>query len=146
MNPILRPGILFSIQFRNSIRFPLSGLFYVVPLAIALAAQPALLQGTTGPLVLGTLALAIYYQVSMYFGSEVGWGAIALLAKRLTEHDLTPVAEAQVDARLAAQLTKGQFGFVLGALRNAHTDLRAMVMPVRVIGHQRRRGSVRAPS
>ena len=39
MNPILMPGILFSIQFRNSIRFPLSGVFYVVPLAIALAAR-----------------------------------------------------------------------------------------------------------
>jgi methyl-accepting chemotaxis protein len=131
MNPILRPGILFSIQFRNSIRFPLSGVFYVVPLAIALAAQPALLEGTTGLLVLGTLALAIYYQVSMYFGSEVGWAAISLYAKRLTEHDLTPVPEARVDERLAAQMTKGQFGFVLGALRSAHSDLRDMVSPVR---------------
>jgi len=131
MNPILRPGILFSIQFRNSIRFPLSGVFYVVPLAIALAAQPALLEGTTGLLVLGTLVLAIYYQVSMYFGSEVGWSAISLYAKRLTEHDLTPVPEARVDERLAAQMTKGQFGFVLGALRSAHSDLREMVSPVR---------------
>jgi len=131
MNPILRPGILFSIQFRNSIRFPLSGVFYVVPIAIALAAQPALLEGTTGLLVLGTLALAIYYQVSMYFGSEVGWAAISQYAKRLTEHDLTPVPELKVDERLAAQMTKGQFGFVLGALRSAHSDLREMVSPVR---------------
>ena len=131
MNPILRPGILFSIQFRNSIRFPLSGVFYVVPLAIALAAQPALLDGTIGVLILGALALAVYYQVSMYFGSEVGWAAISLLAKRLTEHDLTAVVEAELDERLAAQLTKGQFGFVLGALRNALADLRAMVLPAR---------------
>ena len=131
MNPILRPGILFSIQFRNAIRFPLSGVFYVVPLAIAIAAQPALVEGATGALVLGTLALAIYYQVAMYFGSEVGWAAISLLAKKLTEHDLTTLVEEKVDERLARQMTKGQFGFVLGALRSAHSDLQAMVLPAR---------------
>src|SRR3954463_11889825 len=94
MNALLRPGILFSVQFRNSIRFPLSGVFYVLPLGLALFASPELARGPMAPWILGLLAVAIYYQVCMYYGSEVGWGIATAWARRLAARDLTEHKEA----------------------------------------------------
>ena len=127
MNMLLRPGILFSVQFRNSIRFPLSGVFYVLPLALALWVDPALATGPMGPWILGLLALAVYYQVCMYFGSEVGWAIATDWARRLEKRDLTPREEAKVDARLMGRVMRGQFGFFVGALSGAHGRLRDIV-------------------
>ena len=127
MNILLRPGILFSVQFRNSIRFPLSGVFYVLPLGFALWVDPALATGPMGPWILGLLALAVYYQVCMYFGSEVGWAIATGWAKRLQARDLTAHEAAAVDARLMGRVMRGQFGFFVGALSGAHGRLRDIV-------------------
>ena len=127
MNMLLRPGILFSVQFRNSIRFPLSGVFYVLPVAVALWADPGLAAGPMGPWILGLLALAVYYQVCMYFGSEVGWAIAKGWAQRLQARDLTAHEEAAVDARLMGRVMRGQFGFFVGVLSGAHGRLRDIV-------------------
>jgi len=127
MNPLLRPGILFSVQFRNSIRFPLSGVFYVLPLGVAISAYPDLVTGPIGPWLLGLLAVAVYYQVCMYYGSEVGWGIATGWAKRLAARDLTLHAEAAGDATMMRRIMKGQFGFLVGALSGAHASLRDIV-------------------
>ena len=132
MNLLLRPGILFSVQFRNSIRFPLSGVFYVLPLAVAAYVHPDLVHGPVGPWVIGLLVLAIYYQVSMYFGSEVGWAIATGWAKRLAARDLTAhAARAAADDSLMRRVMRGQFGFFVGALSGAHASLRDIVMQAR---------------
>ncbi len=128
MNFLLRPGILFSVQFRNSVRFPLSGVFYVLPLAVAVYVHRDLVTGPVGPWVLGLLVLAVYYQVCMYYGSEIGWGIATAWAKRLAARDLTEhsVSAASDDA-LMRRVMRGQFGFFVGALSGAHASLRDMV-------------------
>src|ERR1044071_480774 len=127
MNLLLRPGILFSVQFRNSIRFPLSGVFYVLPLALAMWVAPELVSGPVGPWILGLLALAVYYQVCMYYGSEVGWAIATGWARRLQARDLTTHAETSTDEKLMRRVMRGQFGFFVGALSGAHGSLREIV-------------------
>ena len=63
INLILRPGILFSVQFRNTARYTISAILFTAPLAIALAVQPELLKGPALPYIAAVYALQIAAEV-----------------------------------------------------------------------------------
>jgi methyl-accepting chemotaxis protein len=130
MNPIFRPGVLFSIQFRNTVRFSLVGIFYVLPLLVALASKPDLLSGASGWAIGTTLLLAVYYHVSQMHGSTEAWAKVYGISDRLTRYDLGALPAADEDV-LSRQIMRGHFGAVLKSLRAVHGSLREIVIEVR---------------
>ncbi len=130
MNPIFRPGVLFSVQFRNTARFSLVGIFYVLPLLVALASKPDLLSGAVGWTIGVMLLLAVYYHVSQMQGSTEAWAKVYAISDRLKGYDLSTLPPPDEDA-LSRQIMKGHFGAVINILRGIHGNLREIVIEVR---------------
>jgi methyl-accepting chemotaxis protein len=61
----------------------------------------------------------------------VAWKILNQLAKRIEAKDLSPLPPLGVDERLAASLTKGQFGAMLATLRSVHAGWRELVAQAR---------------
>jgi methyl-accepting chemotaxis protein len=132
MRMLLRPGILLSVQFRNTARYTISALLFTVPPAIALWAHPGLAAGKVGIAMGVAYLLALYYHVCFYAGAQMSWSALNRLAKRIDEKDLTPLPDIGLDDRLRGKIAKGQFGTMLLTLGRVHDGWREVVGQVRL--------------
>ena len=128
---LLRPGILFSVQFRNTMRYTISAILFSVPPGLALYAAPGLAASPFGIAMGVAYLVALYYHVCFYAGAQLSWAAINKVTRRINEKDLTPLPPSELDARLAAQVSKGQFGTMLNTLRSVHEGWRDIVGAVR---------------
>jgi methyl-accepting chemotaxis protein len=128
---LLRPGILFSVQFRNTMRYTISAILFTVPALLALWAHPELMESTFAIAMGGAFLLALYYHVCFYAGAQLSWGEINRVTARINDKDLTPLPPTQIDAGMLAQVSKGQFGTMLKTLRSVHEGWRDVVGSVR---------------
>ena len=128
---LLRPGILFSVQFRNTARYTLSAMFFSIPPGLALYAAPELAASPYGIAMGVAYLVALYYHVCFYAGAQLSWAAINKVTRRIDEKDLTPLPPSELDARLAARVSKGQFGTMLNTLHRVHEGWRDIVGAVR---------------
>ena len=131
MELLLRPGILFSVRFRNTARYTLSAIFFTLPLALLAWEAREILSGPKAAIAAGLYVLALYYHACFYWGAQTSWKILNGLAKRIAEKDLAPLPPLGVDDRLVAQITKGQFGAMLTTLRSVHAGWRDLVSQTR---------------
>ncbi len=131
MRLFLRPGILLSVQFRNTARYAISAGLFSLPPAIALWAQPSLATSPAGWAMGVAYLAAIYYHVCFYAGAQMAWSVLNRLAKRIDDKDLTPLPHTGLDDTLLRQITKGQFGTMLLTLNRVHEGWRDVVSQVR---------------
>ena len=124
---LLRPGILFSVQFRNTMRYTVSAVLFSVPALLALWAHPELLGSPFAIAMGGAFLLALYYHVCFYAGAQLSWAEINKVTQRINDKDLTPLPPAGIDAGMLAQVSKGQFGTMLKTLRSVHEGWRDVV-------------------
>lgn len=135
MSLLLRPGVLFSVQFRNTARYAISALLFTAPLVIALAAAPELAGSGVGIAIGVAYLAAIYYHVCFYAGAQMAWSEINRITKRIDELDLTALPESHLDRTLLTQVSKGQFGMMLKTLHRVHEGWRDIVAAVRASSH-----------
>jgi methyl-accepting chemotaxis protein len=132
---LLRPGILFSVQFRNTMRYAISAILFSVPAGLALWAHPELFSSPFAIAMGVAFLVALYYHVCFYAGAQLSWAEINRLTARINERDLTPLPPSALDARMLAQVSKGQFGTMLLTLRRVHEGWRDIVGSVRASSH-----------
>jgi methyl-accepting chemotaxis protein len=128
---LLRPGILASVRLRNTARYAVSAVLFTLPPAIALWETPGLLHSPIAIAIAATYALAVYYHVCFYAGAQLSWAILNRLAKRIDAKDLSPLPPDGLDARLAASVTRGQFGTMLTTLKSVHAGWRELVAQAR---------------
>ena len=131
MQLILRPGILFSVRFQNTMRYALSALFFTIPLGVVFWREPALFTDPWGWTMLGIYAVALYYHACFYAGAQMSWRMLKQIAKRIEANDLNPLPPPTVDKRMLDGISRGQFGFMLNTLQSAHAGLRNIVAQAR---------------
>jgi methyl-accepting chemotaxis protein len=131
MNALVRPSVLFSVQFRNTARYTLSWLLFTAPLALALWAEPGILNSWIGIAIGITYVLAIYYHVGFYAGAQMSWTVLKSFGKRIETNDLNPLPPTGLDSRMEGLVKQGQFGYMLETLRNTHAGLREIVSQAR---------------
>jgi methyl-accepting chemotaxis protein len=131
MKFLLRPGILFSVRFRNTARYTISAALFSLPPAIALWEKPELATSGIGVAMGIAYLLAIYYHLSFYLGAQMSWAILNRIAKRIDDKDLTPLPHHGLDDHLVARITKGQFGTMLTTLTRVHDGWRELASQVR---------------
>ena len=124
MKGFFNPGIAILMPQRNTVKMPLAGVMFSIPLAIVLASNPPSWGSTTGLAIIATYALAWYYIGALYYTSDISWAAIVGLARRLSEHDLR---DAREDATNSQRFSTGQFGRLYRALVDTLHNLRELV-------------------
>jgi methyl-accepting chemotaxis protein len=127
----LRPGILFSVQFRNTMRYAISALLFSIPAGLALWAHPELLRSPFALWMGVAFLVALYYHVCFYAGAQLSWAEINRLTARINEKDLTPLPASSIDAAMLGQVSKGQFGQMIATLKRVHEGWRDVVTAVR---------------
>ncbi|HWA38249.1 MAG TPA: methyl-accepting chemotaxis protein, partial [Burkholderiales bacterium] len=128
---LLRPGILFSVQFRNTMRYAISAVLFSVPAGLALWAHPELLRSPFAVAMGVAFLVALYYHVCFYAGAQLSWAEINRLTARIDEKDLTPLPPSSIDAAMLGQVSKGQFGKMIATLQRVHEGWREVVTAVR---------------
>jgi methyl-accepting chemotaxis protein len=127
---VLRPGILFSVQFRNTARYTMSAVFFTAPALVALYMHPDLATSPAGALMATLYIFAIYYHVCFYAGAQMSWRMLNAIARRIDEKDLTPLPKPAIDDRMLERVSKGQFGTMLNTLTRVHEGWREIVSDV----------------
>jgi methyl-accepting chemotaxis protein len=127
----MRPGILFSVRFRNTARYTISAALFSVPPLIALWAKPDLAESGVGIAMGVAYLLALYYHLSFYLGAQMSWAILNRIAKRIDDKDLTPLPPHGLDDHLVERITKGQFGTMLTTLTRVHAGWRELASQVR---------------
>jgi|KBSSwiStaDraftv2_1062776.scaffolds.fasta_scaffold46718_2 methyl-accepting chemotaxis protein len=126
MREFFKPGIALLMHQRNTVKMPLAGILFTLPLAIAIFARPASWSSPTGLLLIGAYALAWYYVGALFFTSDISWAVVHKMAKRLSEHDLRHDPELSTRSVLK-QFGAGQFGELCVALNGTLESLRELV-------------------
>jgi methyl-accepting chemotaxis protein len=127
---VLRPGILFSVQFRNTARYTMSALLFMAPALVALYTHPELATSAAGAAMAALYVLAVYYHVCFYAGAQMSWRMLNAIAKRIDDKDLTPLPRPEIDARMLERVSRGQFGTMLKTLTRVHDEWRQIVSDV----------------
>jgi len=126
MKAIFAPAITVLMHQRNTVKMSLVGVFYCVPLAIALAVASPEWGSLTGIGIIVSFVFAWYYLAAMFLTSDESWATVNLVARRLAQNDLrAATGDVDLDAQ-AERLGGGQFGKLFGALRDAHGSLRGL--------------------
>jgi hypothetical protein len=82
------PAVALLLPRRNIVKQPLAGIFFCVPLAIALWHPPVSWTSSSAIAIAATWLIAVYYLISLYLSSDASWASLNMLARRLREHDL----------------------------------------------------------
>lgn len=128
MKWIFAPATALLMPLRNTIKMPLAGLFYGVPLGIAIWSPPVSPTSGSSIAIVLTFLFACYYLTAMYLSSNDSWGVVNRLAERLNDHDLRRLDSVEGNSR---RLVSGQFGFMLNTLAEAQDKLRELVREAR---------------
>jgi methyl-accepting chemotaxis protein len=128
MKWIFAPAIALLMHQRNTVKMSLIGVFYCVPLAIAIFAPPESWTSFRGVALIVTFIFACYYLAAMYLTSDESWATVNLVARRLSENDLREASgSGGIDFEAQrARLGGGQFGKLFGALCATHESLREL--------------------
>jgi methyl-accepting chemotaxis protein-1 (serine sensor receptor) len=118
---------VFTAGLHNSIKHPITGILYAVPLAICLWLHPEVIRSGAGIAIAAFLLLAVYYHACAIVSASSAWDIINGIARLLNERNLSPLPVADAGDFMQRQLSKGQFGFMLKTLREAHGSLREIV-------------------
>lgn len=128
MNWIFAPLIAVLMPLRNSLKMPIAGLLFAVPLGLALYLRPENLMSGAGAAIGLTFLLACYYLTCLFLSSSQSWFLINELAGRINRHDLR---NAHITDVHFARLGSGQFGFMLKTLVEAQENLREVIVEAR---------------
>lgn len=131
MRTLLKPGVLLTIGLRNWAKHPITGALYAAPLGICLWVHPELIRSDAVVWIGAALILAVYYHACVIVGAQDAWHMVNGIARRLNERDLAPLPEAGEGDHMGRQVSKGQFGFMLNTLKEAHGNLREIVSGAR---------------
>jgi methyl-accepting chemotaxis protein len=132
MKWIFAPMIALLLRQGNTIRMPLAGVLFSVPLAIALAHAAPSWTSPAGIAIIATYVLAVYCLAALYFSASDSWGMLNALARRLAEHDLREGGDAVAERqRIEARIGTGQFGKMYASLADAKERLRELVIQAR---------------
>jgi methyl-accepting chemotaxis protein len=124
MKAIFAPAIAVLMHQRNTVKMSLIGVFYCVPLAIAIASAPPGWTSAAGIAIIVSFLFACYYLGAIFLTSDESWATVNLVARRLAENDLRQeTGDVDLDAQ-GRRLGGGQFGKLFGALRESHASLR----------------------
>ena len=126
MKWIFAPAITLLMHQRNLVKMGLIGVFFTIPVAIALMARPQSFGSAAGIAILATLVFAWYYLVAIYLTSDESWKIVNTVAHKLSENDLRADAGGvDLDAS-RRRLGTGQFGKLFVALAETHASLRTL--------------------
>jgi methyl-accepting chemotaxis protein len=126
MSSIFTP-ISALMSGRSKAKQLLVGVFFSVPLAVALVADPPG-WSVPGVLVLVTYLFAVYYLAALHFTTDHAWSEIHKVARLLGEHDLRRgQMPREEDVSAANRSGRGQMGQLYKALTQTHDGLRELV-------------------
>jgi methyl-accepting chemotaxis protein len=124
--------IALLLPRRNYIKMPLVGVLFTVPLAIALWHAAPAWKSPAGIALIATWVFAVYYLAALYLSSDAAWVMLNTLGRRLSEHDLREVEDAEAErTRIQARIGSGQFGKMYISLADTHQRLRELVIQAR---------------
>ena len=126
MKWIFSPVIALLMPLRNSIKLPLIGVLFTIPLAIALFVHPLSWSSLEGGTIVMGFFVAWYYLGAHYFAAGDSWIVINRVAARLRANDLRSAADG--DQRMGS----GQFGYILKTLTDTHASLCELVSEARL--------------
>jgi methyl-accepting chemotaxis protein len=112
MKWLFAPAITILMHWRNPVKFTLAGLFFCVPLALALAGAPPAWGSARGIALIVTFVFAWYYIGAMYLTSDESWRTVnsALASTHENLGDLAVQARRSADAALATADTLAKGG------------------------------------
>jgi methyl-accepting chemotaxis protein len=131
MRGFFEPAIRVLMHWRNTVKMPLAGGVFCVPLAIAVFARPTEWGSAWGVALAATFVLAWYYIGAMFFTSDESWRRVHEVARRLADKDLRVVTTEEHEAWVRQRLGKGQFGRLYGTLSETHASLSKLVAQAR---------------
>src|SRR4051812_37408885 len=112
---------------RNKAKNLTLALLFLVPLAIALAANPPG-WNAAGIAIAVSLAIAIYYFAAIHYTTDAAWDDIHGVARLLAENDLRARSmPPQARATAANRAGRGQMGMLYQTLRVTHEHLTELV-------------------
>jgi methyl-accepting chemotaxis protein len=126
MKWIFAPAIALLMHQRNTVKMTLIGVFYCIPLAIAVFARPQSWASFWGVALAASFVFACYYLAAMYLTSDESWATVNLVARRLSENDLRDTSGGIDFEAQRRRLGGGQFGKLFGALFATHASLREL--------------------
>jgi methyl-accepting chemotaxis protein len=116
---------------RNNVKFTLAGVFFCVPLAIALSFAAPAWDSVQGVALVVTFAIAWYYIAAMYLTSDESWRTVNSVASRLAQHDLRSTRDTAEAPAIRRRLGSGQFGRLYDALASTHENLSDLAVQAR---------------
>ena len=125
MKWIFAPAVSILMHQRNQVKMSLIGVFFCVPLAIAVFAPPQSWTSAAGIGLIATFAFAWYYLVAMYLTSDESWVTVNAVSRLLAENDLRSTTGIDFAAQ-RRRLGNGQFGKLFSALQETHASLREL--------------------
>ena len=131
MKWIFSPGIALLMPLRNNIKFPLIGVLFTLPLAIALFVRPPSWSSLEGIAIVVAFVVACYYLGAYYFTANASWTLVNRMAEQLRAHDLREDELWSVVGN-NQYIEKGQFGYILKTLAQTHGSLRELVSQARL--------------
>src|SRR5437879_2322140 len=88
MKWLFSPLVNLLLSVRNTVKMPLSGVLFSVPLLVALFTKPPHWLSVESIVIVVTFLIACYYQTALYLSANDAWIAVNRLAERLRQHDL----------------------------------------------------------
>jgi methyl-accepting chemotaxis protein len=131
MKWLFAPAISLLMHQRNNVKFTLAGVFFCVPLAIALAGGMPEPGSARGVGLVVSFVFAWYYVAAMYLTSDEAWKTVNGVATRLARNDLRAADKAAEVAATRRRLGAGQFGRLYDALADTHANLRDLAVQAR---------------
>ena len=125
MKWIFAPAISVLMHQRNQVKMSLIGVFFCIPLAIAVFAPPHGWASAAGIALIASFVFAWYYLAAMYLTSDESWATVNLVSRLLSENDLRVAAGLDLAAQ-RRRLGSGQFGKLFTALHETHSSLREL--------------------
>ncbi len=125
MKWIFAPAISVLMHQRNQVKMSLIGVFFCVPLAIAIFAPLQSWLSASGIALIATFVFAWYYLGAMYLTSDESWATVNTVSQLLAENDLRSTTGIDLAAQ-RRRLGNGQFGKLFTALHETHSSLREL--------------------
>ena len=135
MKWLFAPAITVLMHRRNNVKFTLAGVFFCVPIAVALWGAPPAWGSARGVALILGFIFAWYYIGAMYLTSDESWRTVNSVASLLAQNDLRSTRDTSQAAAIRRRLGSGQFGRLYDALASTHEHLSDLAMQARRSSH-----------
>jgi methyl-accepting chemotaxis protein len=132
MKWLLAPAMKYIIRWPNSVKLPLIAILFSVPLAIAIASDPAQWMSWKGIAIAVTYAIAWYVGAAHYYSAGEAWKVVNSIASLLNQNDLRRNSDVMSHAEVKLRLGEGQFTKLFRTLSDTHDNLRELVTQARL--------------